>query len=62
VYKTSALSELFDRFGSKEIDLNIFPERGHLLLEHQEVNQDVAAIFDRWLKQQTGTAEVVQLP
>jgi alpha-beta hydrolase superfamily lysophospholipase len=60
VFKTSSLAELFPKFGSKELDVNIFPERGHLLLEHQEVNQDIAAVFDRWLTHQTGAEEVVQ--
>lgn len=59
VFKTDALPELLDRFGTHAIDVNIFPERGHLLLEHQAVNMEISSIFDRWLSRQTQEERVV---
>jgi len=63
VFKTDSLHELFKRFGSHDLDINIFPDKGHLLLEHQAVMPEVAEIFDRWLSLQTaGEKVVVELP
>jgi alpha-beta hydrolase superfamily lysophospholipase len=62
VYNTKSLPGLFKTFGTKRIDVNIFPDRGHLLLEHQSVMPEISSIFDRWLTEQTATERVVQLP
>jgi alpha-beta hydrolase superfamily lysophospholipase len=62
VFKTSALPEVLNRFGSKELSVNILPNKGHLLLEHQSVKPEVGSLIDGWLNHQTTTEEVVQLP
>jgi alpha-beta hydrolase superfamily lysophospholipase len=62
VYKADVLPEILSKFGSKDIDVNIFPDKGHLLLEHQQVLPEVSRIFDRWLDGKTQAEKVVNLP
>ncbi len=61
VFKTKALPELLAKFGSKALDVHVFPKSGHLLLEHQKVNPEIATIFDGWLTKNSQTEHVVQL-
>jgi alpha-beta hydrolase superfamily lysophospholipase len=62
VFKTSSLSELLKKFGSHDLDINIFPKKGHLLIEHQAVMPEIADTLDRWLTVQTTDEKVAKLP
>jgi len=61
VFKTSSLPELLKKFSTKDMSVNILPNKGHLLIEHQSVQTEIASLLDSWLKNQTTTEEVVQL-
>ncbi|HEY9718243.1 MAG TPA: alpha/beta fold hydrolase [Trichormus sp.] len=61
VFKTSSLPELLKKFGTKDMSVNILSNKGHLLLEHQSVQPEIASLLDKWLTDQTTSAEVVQL-
>lgn len=61
VFKTSSLPELLKKFGTKDMSVNILPDKGHLLLEHQSVQTEISSLLDKWLTDQTTSAEVVQL-
>jgi acylglycerol lipase len=37
------------RIGSEKVTMVVFPKRGHLLLEHQQVDPQLAATIDEWL-------------
>jgi alpha-beta hydrolase superfamily lysophospholipase len=50
VFKTSTIPEFVSHIGSQHTTLNVLKGRGHLLMEHQPVNQQVAGIVDNWLK------------
>ncbi|HEY9773823.1 MAG TPA: alpha/beta fold hydrolase [Planktothrix sp.] len=62
VFKTSSLPDVLDKFGTKDVSVNILPGKGHLLLEHQSVQPEIGSLIDGWLTHQGATPEVVQLP
>ncbi len=50
VFKTSTIPEFVSHIGSQHTSVNVLKGKGHLLMEHQPVNQQVAGIVDGWLK------------
>jgi alpha-beta hydrolase superfamily lysophospholipase len=52
VQDTRSLHELMQRIGSNQKQLTILEGKGHLLLEHREVDPAVAEIIDTWLAKQ----------
>lgn len=56
VMHTSAIPKALPKFGSKEISVHVFADRGHLLLEHQKVAGNITNIIDNWLGAPTMTA------
>lgn len=49
VFKTSALPAFAKRIGSKQVSVQTLPNKGHLMLEAQEVDADVRDAVDIWL-------------
>lgn len=49
IQKTRTLSHMVSRMGSKKTELVILPNRGHLLVEHQPVNNEVSYVLKNWL-------------
>lgn len=62
VMNQATLPEMVGKLKTKDVSVNVLPDRGHLLLEHQSVNPEVAQIVDNWLVHQTTQDQVVQLP
>jgi acylglycerol lipase len=54
MFKSNDLHKGVEKFGSKNILLDVLAGKGHLLMEHQKVNPRVAGIIDSWLTQQNG--------
>lgn len=53
MFHSTDLPKEVEKWGSKDVSVNLLPGKGHLLMEHQAVNPQVAALVDRWLAQQT---------
>ncbi len=49
VVKASALPKLVARLKTKDKSLNVLPNKGHLLIEHQKVDANVSEVVDNWL-------------
>lgn len=49
VVKASALPKMVARLKSKDKTLNLIPDHGHLMIEHQKVDGTVAQVIDNWL-------------
>ena len=49
VQKTSTLKVVMDRMGTKQKELVVLPKKGHLLIEHRELDTDVTQLIDGWL-------------
>ena len=49
VQKTSTLKVIMDRMGTKQKELVVLPKKGHLLIEHRELDADVSQLIDGWL-------------
>ncbi len=52
IQHTKALREFVPKMGSKNKELVILPNKGHLLLEHRPLDTEVAQIIDKWLSKQ----------
>jgi alpha-beta hydrolase superfamily lysophospholipase len=50
------------KWGTKNVQVNILPGRGHLLMEHQAVVPQVGNLIDAWLKQQQDSSAVAATP
>lgn len=48
VFKTKDLPEFLAKFGTRDLDVHIL-KKGHLLLEHQTVQPEIATAIDQWL-------------
>jgi acylglycerol lipase len=57
VAMTNSLAELMDRIGSEQKKLVVLPDKGHLLLEHRQVDPELAQLIDDWLDQQQTLAD-----
>jgi alpha-beta hydrolase superfamily lysophospholipase len=58
VFKSKGLPKEVKKFGdAKSIELTLLPGKGHLLIEHQPLNQEIAALMDNWLAEQTQANE-----
>jgi alpha-beta hydrolase superfamily lysophospholipase len=49
VFKTPALVEFVKQLGTRKVSMHVFPEKGHLLLEHQPLDPQITKIIDGWL-------------
>lgn len=49
IFKTAALPEFAKRLGSRQVNIQTMPGKGHLLLEAQEVDADIRDAVDIWL-------------
>jgi alpha-beta hydrolase superfamily lysophospholipase len=56
VMHTAAIPKQLPKIGSKQISVNVIPQRGHLLLEHQKVDNKIAKILDNFLDVRPVTA------
>ncbi len=52
MFKSQDLPELILKFGTKNISVNLINNKGHLLLEHQPVDPQIAGLIDKWLATQ----------
>ncbi|MBX9669489.1 MAG: lysophospholipase [Candidatus Obscuribacterales bacterium] len=52
IQKTRTLAHMVSRMGSKNTQLVVLPDRGHLLVEHQPVNDKVSTVLTSWLEEQ----------
>lgn len=55
VQNSNKIKSVLNRIGSKKVKVALFPQRGHLLLEHQSVDPDVARTVDSWLAENIST-------
>lgn len=49
VFKTSALNKWARRIGSSKVTIHELPNKGHLMLESQDVDMGVVGLVDQWL-------------
>lgn len=49
VFKTSAIHNWAKRIGSNNVSIHELPNKGHLMLESQDVDMGVVGIVDEWL-------------
>jgi alpha-beta hydrolase superfamily lysophospholipase len=49
VFKTSAINKWAKRIGSDNVSIHELPNKGHLMLESQDVDMGVVGIVDDWL-------------
>jgi alpha-beta hydrolase superfamily lysophospholipase len=49
VMHSSSIPKTVEKFGSKNVSVNIIPNKGHLLLEHQIVDAAVSNVLNSWL-------------
>ncbi|HEY9677743.1 MAG TPA: alpha/beta fold hydrolase [Drouetiella sp.] len=59
VVKASALPPLVSRLKIKDKTLNIVPNHGHLMIEHQSLDKDVAKVVDTWLDKHQPPSQTV---
>ncbi len=52
IFKSVELPEAIKKFGTHNVSLNILPDKGHILLEDQTVDPQMALLMDKWLNQQ----------
>ena len=52
IFKSAELPKAIKKFGTHNVSLNILAGKGHILLEHQTVNPQIALLIDRWLDHQ----------
>jgi alpha-beta hydrolase superfamily lysophospholipase len=52
VFSTAAIPKRAKKFGSQNLSINIFPDKGHLLLEAQHVDPDTQKLIDNFLAEQ----------
>lgn len=61
IYQTKALVSYLKDLNTKHISLKVFPDKGHLLLEHQELDPNIAKLIGNWLdKSEAEIAEAKQ--
>jgi acylglycerol lipase len=48
VFKTGKLVEFVKTMGSKKVTMQVFPEKGHLLIEHQPLDPQITKVIDDW--------------
>jgi alpha-beta hydrolase superfamily lysophospholipase len=61
VVKASALPKMVARLKTKDKSLNVLPNHGHLMIEHQKVDTEVANVIDGWLDSRQGPVVVSTL-
>lgn len=49
VFKTSAINKWAQRIGSSQVTIHELPNKGHLMLESQDVDMGVVGLVDNWL-------------
>ena len=49
IQNSKKINSALNRIGSKKVKVVVLPQRGHLLLEHQQVDPEVAKTVDQWL-------------
>lgn len=49
VFKTSAINKWARRIGSAQVTIHELPNKGHLMLESQDVDMGVVGLVDKWL-------------
>ncbi len=49
VVKASALPKMMARLKSKDKSLQVLPNKGHLLIEHQKFDANISQIVGNWL-------------
>jgi hypothetical protein len=62
MFKSNELPKGIEKFGTHNVSLTLLPGRGHLLLEHQRVNKQIAVLVDGWLAHHSSTAAVASAP
>ncbi len=53
LFKTAELPKAIKKFGTHNVSLNLLPGKGHILLEDQAVDPQMALLIDSWLNQQS---------
>jgi len=52
MFHSTDLPKEVEKWGSKKVVVDLLPGKGHLLMEHQAVNPQIANLVDQWLAQQ----------
>jgi alpha-beta hydrolase superfamily lysophospholipase len=60
IFKAKSIPKTVAKFGSKQVAVKILDGKGHLLIEHQEVNPQIASIVDGWLTDNQNEQRLVQ--
>jgi alpha-beta hydrolase superfamily lysophospholipase len=59
VFKPNSIPELVSRMGcAKTTSVHILKDKGHLLLEHQPVDQSIANLIETWLETNAQTPQL----
>lgn len=53
VFNAHSLPDAIEKFGTRNVTMQLLQGKGHLLLEYQKVDPHIARIIDGWLKRQT---------
>lgn len=61
VVQAKVLPKMVAHMSNKNTKLNVFPKKGHLLIEHQAVDPNVSRIVDNWLESIQNTSVVSNL-
>ena len=62
MFKSMELPKAVHKFGSHSVTVTLLPGKGHLLLEHQRVNHQIAALVDGWLNHHKASGTVANAP
>jgi alpha-beta hydrolase superfamily lysophospholipase len=62
MFKQSQLPHALKEFGTRNISMNIFPGKGHLLLEHQIPAPAILTLIDSWLNDENTTGALASSP
>ncbi|MBS1989986.1 MAG: alpha/beta fold hydrolase [Cyanobacteria bacterium SZAS LIN-3] len=56
VQRTSSLKAILKRMPSQQKELVILPEKGHLLIEHRDLDPEIAQLIDSWLEKRDSSS------
>jgi alpha-beta hydrolase superfamily lysophospholipase len=57
IFKSAELPKAIKNFGTHNVSLNLLRGKGHLLLENQDVDPQIALLIDEWLNHQSTQAK-----
>lgn len=62
MFKQNLLPRALKEFGTRNVSFNVFPGKGHLLLEHQTPAPAIVTLIDSWLNDESTTSTLAISP